>query len=240
MYDPLETSVSRTEMMTLLNKCRERKVRVAMIGGWATFFHVNRNYNRAFGKDYMGSRDIDIFVDVACEKGFSEIIRELGFEPNGLPFRYEKIFDREKNVFIKNSQIREIFNIIYIFLDVFSNAETRIIGSWSDLEPLKNIRIEIVDGVEVVDIATLVQMKCVAIFARDKADKENKDACDLFALLSYSGKKVQPTLHLRKAIEKIMGRDDLLYMIAEHVFLDPAKQGLVSSQLKKFLDANYG
>lgn len=226
-------------MITLLNRCRERKVRVAIIGGWATFFHVNRNYNRAFGKDYMGSRDIDIFVDAAHEKAFSEIIRDLGFEASGLRFRYEKIYDRESNAFIKNSQIRELFNIIYIFLDVFSNAETKIIGSWFDLEPLKKIEVEVIDNVEVADITTLVQMKCIAIFARDKADKENKDACDLFSLLFYSGKKIQPTTYLKMAVEKIMGRDDLLYMIAEHVFLDPAKQGLVSAQLKKFLNSNY-
>jgi hypothetical protein len=239
MYDPLETSISKSELLGLLEKCREMKSRVAIIGGWATFFHVNKNYNRAFGKDYMGSRDIDIFVDASTEKEFSDIIKELGFEANGLPFRYEKIYDRVNNKFIKNSEIKELYNIIYIFLDVFSNAETKTIRSWHTLEPLKALKVEIVDGIEVADIATLVQLKCISIFARDKADKENKDACDLFALLFYGGKKVPPTLYLKRAVEKIIGRDDLLYMIAEHVFLDPAKQSIVLAQLKKFLSSNY-
>ncbi len=105
-------------------------------------------------------------------------------------------------------------------------------GSWWDIEPLKRISFVKIEDFFVADIDTLVALKCTAIFARDKADKENKDACDLYALMTYSDRTIIPTLLLKKAIEKILNRPDLLYRIAEHVILDPGKQSIVEVTLK--------
>ncbi|MEA3513956.1 MAG: hypothetical protein U9R34_00605 [Nanoarchaeota archaeon] len=234
MYDPIETDLSLEMLNQIMEQCKKRNIPICVIGGWASYFHVNANYRRAFGQDYMGSRDIDIFFDSKSEKEFVAIVKQFGFEKDGLAFRYEKIFNRETKEYISQEKAKSepVFNLIYIFLDLFSNKETHILGSWWDLEPLKSISFVQINNISTADINTLINLKCVAIFARDKADKENKDACDLYALLIYSEKEIKSTELLKQAIKKILSRNDLLYAISEHVLLDPGKQNIVEVTLK--------
>lgn len=233
MYDPIETDLSRKELAAIFKE--STGITICLIGGWASYFYVNEKYKRAFGKDYMGSRDIDIFFDPKKEKEFFNIvINKRGFAKNGFHFRYEKIYDRESKTFVPPEQAKrkQLYDLIYIFLDLFSNEDTKLLGSWWDLEPLKKISSVKIEDFFVADIDTLISLKCTAIFARDKADKENKDACDLYALITYSGRTIIPTRLLQKAIEKILSRPDLLYAVAEHVLLDPSKQSIVEVTLR--------
>lgn len=236
MYDPLETDISREELTAIFKE--SIGIPICLIGDWAFYFYVNEKYKRAFGKEYMGSRDIDIFFDPKKEKEFLKVVNKRGFTKNGLHFRYEKIYDRESKSFVTPEQAKrkQLYDLIYIFLDLFSNKETRLLGSWWDIGPLKNISSVKIEDFFVADIDTLIALKCTAIFARDKADKENKDACDLYALVNYSGKTITPTRLLQKAIEKILNRPDLLYAVAEHVILDPSKQGIVEVTLRDKLE----
>lgn len=236
MYDPLETDLSRKELTAIFKE--SAGIPICLIGGWASYFYVNGKYRRAFGKDYMGSRDIDIFFDPKKEKEFLKVVNERGFTKNGFHFRYEKIYDRESKVFVTQDQAKrkQLYDLIYIFLDLFSNEETKLLGSWWDIEPLKKISFIKIEDFFVADIDTLIALKCTAIFARDKTDKENKDACDLYALITYSGRTMMPTRLLQKAIEKILNRHDLLYAIAEHVILDPSKQSIVEVTLRDKLE----
>ncbi len=232
MYDPLETDLSREELTAIFKE--SAGIPICLIGGWASYFYVNETYKRAFGKDYMGSRDIDIFFDPKKEKEFSKAVHKRGFTKNGLRFRYEKIYDRESKTFVtpEEAKRKPLYDLIYIFLDLFSNEKTELLESWWDLEPLKRTSYFQIHEFFVADIDTLIASKCTAIFARDKADKENKDACDLYALVVYSDKHIKPTILLQKAIEKILHRSDLLYTIAEHVLLDPSRQSIVEVTLR--------
>jgi len=232
MYDPLETDLSRKELTALFKE--SAGIPICLIGGWASYIYINEKYKRAFGKEYMGSRDIDIFFDPKKEKEFSDVVKRRGFTKNGFHFRYEKMYDRESKAFVTPEQAKrkQLYNLIYIFLDLFSNEETKLLGSWWDLEPLKKISFVKIDDFFVADIDTLVALKCTAIFARDKTDKENKDACDVYALIAYSDRRMIPTRLLQKAIEKILSRPDLLHAIAEHVLLDPSRKSIVEVTLR--------
>ncbi len=236
MYDPLETDLSRKELAAIFQDAIG--IPICLIGGWASYFYVNEQYKRAFGKDYMGSRDIDIFFDPKKEKEFFKVINKRGFTKNGLRFRYEKIYNRESKTFItpEEAKRKPLYDLIYIFLDLFSNEKTYLLDSWWDLEPFKKTAYFRVDDFFVADIDTLIASKCTALFARDKADKENKDACDLYSLMVYSDKHIIPTTLLQKAIEKILNRPDLLYTIAEHVLLNPSKQSIVEITLRDKLE----
>lgn len=232
MYDPLETDLSRKELTAIFKEATG--IPICLIGGWASYFYVNETYKRAFGKDYMGSRDIDIFFDPKQEKEFFKVVTKRGFTKNGLRFRYEKIYDRENKTFVtpEEAKRKPLYDLIYIFLDLFSNEKTDLLESWWDLEPFKRTSYFQIHEFFVADIDTLIASKCTAIFARDKADKENKDACDLYALIAYSDKHIKPTLLLQKTMEKILHRSDLLYTIAEHVLLDPSRQSIVEVTLR--------
>jgi hypothetical protein len=235
MNDSFETNLSRKELTEIFKE--SVGIPICLIGGWASYFYVNETYKRAFGKDYMGSRDIDIFFDPKKEKEFSNVVHKRGFTKNGLRFRYEKIYDRTSKTFVtpEEAKRKPLYDLIYIFLDLFSNKKTNLLESWWDLEPFKKTSYFQIHEFFVADIDTLIASKCTAMFARDKADKENKDACDLYALLVYSNKKIIPTTLLQKTIEKILHRSDLLYTIAEHVLLDPSRQSIVEVTLRDTL-----
>ncbi len=234
MYDSTEVDISSKLLRELFDKCRKRDIRIALIGGWAAHFYVNKIYRNAFGKEYMGSRDIDIYFDPSKEKEMKELIEEMGFIKDGYPFRWEKIYNRETKRFltIEETKKEAIYNMIYIFLDIFCEKETNHLKSWS-LDALKGLKYNNVEGFELADIDTLINLKCVALFSRDKSDKENKDACDLYALLVYSGMTIKPNDMLKQAIEKMLSRPDLVYVIAQHVLLDAARQNIVIYALTK-------
>ena len=235
MYDPIEVDISKSLLRDLTKQCKNRNIPIALIGGWASYFYVNQTYRRAFGRDYMGSRDIDICFKHDKEKEFLELIKEMGFMKNGYKFRWEKIYNRETKQFLTQEEAKkeEIFNLIYIFLDLFCDQETKHLECWA-LEPLKDIKIIIIEDFSLSDIDTLITLKCHAIFARDKADKENKDACDLYALINYSSQPIPLNKLLGEAIDKILRRPDLIYSIAQHVLLDVGKQNIVEHTLRSF------
>src|SRR3989338_2064496 len=171
MYDPVETDVSLKELKLIVADCKDKNIPTCIIGGWGTYFYVNENFVRAFGKSYLESRDIDIFFNSDKEKEFSEIVFSHNFEKNGMPFRYEKVYHRELKRFmtIEEATKEYSFNLIKIFLDLFSDRDTKILGSWI-LEPLKKVTFEFIDGYPVADINTLAELKAIALFERDKAD----------------------------------------------------------------------
>jgi len=147
MYDPIETDLSFNVLKDISSECKKRNIPIAVIGGWATYFYVYQTYTGAFGKPYMGSRDIDICFDYSKEKEFLQLIKDMGFAPNGMYFRWEKIYNRETKKFItpEEAKSEHIFNLIHIFLDIFCDRETKTLKSWS-IEPLKHRKDYSIDG----------------------------------------------------------------------------------------------
>lgn len=235
MYDTIETDISYEYLAKLAEKAIN--IRWAVCGGWGVFFHVNEEYKRAFGKDYLSSRDIDVFIDSKEETYFLKIIEEMGFKESAYHFRYELIYDREEKKIIsdEHSKKKHIFNLVYIFLDVFSNRKTKKLGSWV-IPDLKEAKIEKINNYLVLDTNSLLALKINSLFGREKLDKELKDACDVYALLFYSGKRVRSNLLVKKAAEKIISRKDLQDYIAEQVLGDVFKASLVNRRMNEFLN----
>ena len=78
-------------------------------------------------------------------------------------------------------------------------------------------------------------LKGIALFARDKADKEHKDACDLYSLLQYSGRRINSSVCIKKAVEKLINRSELINGIAHHVLTDIGKRSIVEVTLRNNL-----
>ncbi len=234
MYDPIETDVSYEYLLKIKEKAKG--LRFAIIGGWGVFWQVKEEYTRAFAMEYLKSRDIDVFIDAKDEKGFFEVIKELGFKPSSYNFRYELIYYREEKRIISPEEAKKknVFDLIYIFVDVFSNRKTKKLGSWV-FSDLRNAEIQDVSSFPILDVNSLLKLKTISFFEREKLDKELKDACDIFALLFYSGKKIKLSLIVKKAAEKIISRPDLQSYIAEQVLRDNLKSSLVVGMLRKFV-----
>jgi len=231
VYDPLEVDLS----FKLIKKLKQTLTQKwGLMGGWAVFFHVSKEYHLAFGKEYLKSRDIDICI--FSKDSFLDKISEIGFRKSAYSFRYEMIYDREKSKFIseREAKNKHIFNLIYIFLDVFSPKKIEGVNSWV-IKDLSQAKIENIDNFPVIDVNSLLKSKVLSFFEREKIDKEMKDACDIFALLFYSKRKIKKTREIREAVNKILTREDLTRFIAENVLGDSIKEPLVIAKLKNYL-----
>src|SRR3989344_7318636 len=57
MYLEFETKTSYNYLKHVISALEEP---ICILGGWAVFLHVNKNFQKAQGRPYLGSRDIDI------------------------------------------------------------------------------------------------------------------------------------------------------------------------------------
>lgn len=77
-----------------------------MLGGWAVHFHVNDGFQQEHGREYIGSRDIDLGIHVGPEWSEPEIrvisvaqtleaVEDLGY--NRSRFGFVQAFHRDDN-----------------------------------------------------------------------------------------------------------------------------------------------
>lgn len=57
LYQPTEIETSEKQLQTIFKKL---KGQTCLLGGWAVYHLVNKNFEKATGRKYVGSRDIDI------------------------------------------------------------------------------------------------------------------------------------------------------------------------------------
>ena len=57
MYQPTETQTSQQQLQAIF---KQLKGDACLLGGWAVHYLVNENYQKATGRTYIGSRDIDL------------------------------------------------------------------------------------------------------------------------------------------------------------------------------------
>ena len=57
MYLEFETRTSYKYLKQVISVLEEP---ICILGGWAVFLHVNKNFQKAQGRPYLGSRDIDL------------------------------------------------------------------------------------------------------------------------------------------------------------------------------------
>ena len=91
------------------------RVHVGLMGGWAVHYLLKRE-----GKEHMGSRDIDIFIDPHAikEKTLFGHLKKLGFQPHST-FRWSKLFhsETEKELTGQESKKYPSHNISPVFFD---------------------------------------------------------------------------------------------------------------------------
>ena len=232
MYDVAETDASRRYIDILV---REFGDDIAIVGGWAVFFLVDERYRPATGFEYLRSRDIDLIIspNPAFVKRFGAGIRKLGFVEGGLPFRYQLILERDKGSILteKEAAKRETFDLVYIFLDVFSPRKVSL-ATWVIPELDMALRAQkTIDGIPVAPAPEVLKMKLRSFGERENPEKREKDACDIYALLHYSGidrGKVPADPVLQKIANE--HADD----IAEALFRDRNYGGIVRRNLSTY------
>lgn len=238
MYDPIETDMSKKFLLEIIDRIQNWNF--GLVGGWAVYLYVNENFTRATGKEYLKSRDIDLFVkceDAFLEK-FKKIIFSMGFIPSGYDFRYQLIIDRStlKPISENESKRKPVFELIYVFLDVFGDRKNKILHLWENGIVKKFVSEKALNPREINGKAInlpkqehLLAMKCESFLQRDNKEKRMKDACDIYALLFYSD--IEKIPEFVKNIKEKMLSEDVLEFVAQELFGDRYKSGLIKRNL---------
>jgi len=206
-YNPDEIEISQRQLEKVFRRIKRK---VCLIGGWATYHIVNRNFENANGRKYIGSRDIDIGFRI--DKVWSEeqlkksefstaisIIEDMGFRP--LSFRLVKDFDSDtgRELAPEESAKLPLHQVFQLYVDpVVDHIHPKMrqaLGFVPIDEPLLSLifinrlcTVSKLFGTSVLlpKPQVLLGMKLNSVINRDKEHKRIKDIADIYALLWFS------------------------------------------------------
>ncbi|MEK6950987.1 MAG: hypothetical protein AABX13_04665 [Nanoarchaeota archaeon] len=210
MYLEFETRTSYKYLKQVVSVLEEP---ICILGGWAVFLHVNKNFQKAQGRPYLGSRDIDLGFHLDKNATIeqmdrSPLAKSLGILQNQLKFksvsfRLLKEVHTETEEEIEEGKIIPAHFIFPMYVDVLVD---NIPKQFKDVfhfqpadEPLLRFVFEDAKNREELKEFNrklwlpkpelLLATKLNALKHRDNEHKKIKDLCDMFALLWYSEEK---------------------------------------------------
>ncbi|MFH1225653.1 MAG: hypothetical protein V1676_07705 [Candidatus Diapherotrites archaeon] len=205
MYDSRETARSYEYLGKVVSVLQEP---VCLIGGWAVFLTVNRNYKAGTGRDYLGSRDIDLGFHLEERGDFSKSafsvsmkkLTEEGFREVGGRMAKELDFDTGRELQKEEAQRKPSFEIHKMYVDLLADRVPKPhIGKGGKLlldEPLlqyafadKANREELEEFGRKLWLPKpwlLLAMKTKSLPGRQKEDKRRKDIADMAAIILFA------------------------------------------------------
>ncbi len=213
MYEPHEIEISYKYLKTVVGRLEEP---ICLIGGWAVYHNVNKNFEKATGRNYIGSRDIDLGFHF--EKDWSEkylrestfakslriIEKELGFVPVG--FRYLKEFHIETENELSRDEVKTtpLHFVFPLYIDPVVDIIHPKFYEVFKFNPVDEPLLEMVfmDKANRITEKTfgknfwlpkphiLLATKLNSVISRDKEHKRLKDIADIFALLWFSDAEI--------------------------------------------------
>ncbi len=206
MYKEFETRTSYKYLKEIIGNLKEP---ICMLGGWAVFFHVNKKFQEAQGRPYLGSRDIDLGFHIKENSSDEELKgstlnqtiitlkNSLGFKQ--LSLRLFKEINTETEEEIKGGELVPAHFIFPMYVDLIVDSipdNFKKIFNFNPIdEPLLKHVFENSNSTKAKEFGKnlllptpelLLAMKISSLPNRDKEHKKVKDICDMFALLWYS------------------------------------------------------
>ncbi len=180
---------------------------VVVLGGWAVRFLVDEGYRELTGRDYLGSRDIDLGFTLeeqslertAFARAYRVIVHDLGFRP--VSFRLLKEINAETGEPLDEETARNLptYQIVQIYVDMvvdrIPDEFSKHFGYVPIDEPLlihvfqnEEKRVKIEKFGRTIWIPTgdvLLAMKVRSCPHRDNTHKKVKDVCDIAAVSMF-------------------------------------------------------
>ncbi|MFB6236555.1 MAG: nucleotidyl transferase AbiEii/AbiGii toxin family protein [Halopenitus sp.] len=211
-YVPQITELSEQELQSVFESVEPP---VCLLGGWAVHLHVNPGFRSEHGREYIGSRDIDIGVHVNDNWTNEELpgrpvgesitaIEALGYTKSR--FGFVQNFHRDTQERIDEDEASEygMHEVFQVYVDVIPDtteldAFREVFGFKPPAEPLlapvfeENMGERLSEYLSwspsaeklIVPPELLAAMKIRSLPDRDKSHKRVKDVADLHALLWY-------------------------------------------------------
>lgn len=214
MYKEFETETSYRYLKKVVAALEEP---ICILGGWAVFFHINKSFQQAQGRSYLGSRDIDIGFHLSSDatpeelkqsalaRSINTLQEKLKFTPQG--FRFFKDLHTETGKEARQGEHIPAHLRFPMYIDVIVDtippAFKKVFGFDPIDEPLllrafshetnRTMLKEFNKKLLLPTPALLLGTKTNSLAGRDKQHKRIKDLCDIFALLWYTEATPQET-----------------------------------------------
>jgi len=191
-----------------------------VLGGWAVYKIVNESFRRNNGRDYLGSRDIDLGFHIDANASTEDLkksdlaaavnaLKSDGFEAVG--FRLVKHFDIDSRKELTPEEAKQ----------KPSGGQTTQIFGKTVILPLPHL---------------LLATKFRSMLNRDKEHKMIKDLADIYALAWHSPTRLDT---LKRQIEPIVNKEArrkvLMDVTPEHVDLVSRATGVDTSEIQRVL-----
>lgn len=222
-YQDYETQISQEHLTSVFSQMTEP---VCLMGGWAAYLTVNRKFNEANGRNYLGSRDIDLGFHIDPKWSTEELQRSAlaqsakiltgrGFA--GFGSRFVKHYDIEtkKEITIEESKKKRPYEMFQLYVDTMGdNAHAgaqKILGfPLLDESLLSHVFVnqkftfltEFGGKFKLPTPEILIAMKLKSAPGRPKDDKRIKDISDIYALSWYSDVELP---ELKQKVQRILG-----------------------------------
>jgi len=213
LYNEFETKTSYKYLKQIVSILDEP---ICILGGWAVYLTVNDNFKETEGRNYLGSRDIDLGFHI--DKNLIQeqlnnttmskslrLIEKEGFKPQGFRYYKEINYETGEEITLEDIKTTPTHNIFTIFIDPivdyihpsfqkilkFNPADESLL---SPVFQNKKYRIELQQFNKLLWLpspAILLATKLKSVSNRTRDEKLIKDICDIYALSWYSGKNLQ-------------------------------------------------
>jgi len=213
MYPKKETAHSYSYLEKVVSVLQEP---VCLIGGWAVYFTVNQTYKANVGKDYIGSRDIDLGFHIDEEQdfgnsAFAKTIKKLeeeGFKEVGGRLVKNLDYDTGKEMESEEAKAKPMSDLHQIYVDLLIDQKPKS-KTWENMELVFDEELlsyvfddekhrEELDQFHkklwVPQPWLLLAMKVKALPRRQKDHKRQKDIADIAAILLF---RSQPDYGIR-------------------------------------------
>lgn len=249
MYREFETKTSYRYLKEVIKHLDEP---LCMLGGWAVFFHVNKKFENAKGRPYLGSRDIDLGFRMkgnlqhsGLSRTISVLTEKLKFKP--LSFRLMKEVHTETEEEITEGYLIPAHFIFPMYIDLIVDSIPadfkKVFGFHPIDEPLLKIVFDKKEFVSIKEFGKslilpkqelLLAMKICSIPDRDKEHKKIKDICDMFALAWYSNINLKE-INLRRYLSETQLKKCLRSITDKEYAEASAQIGHAKEELKRVI-----
>jgi len=211
LYENYETDISKDNLVTVFSKVTAP---LCLLGGWAVYLTVNVNYKNDKGRDYHGSKDIDLGFhfeknetkESLINSAFNQSIKALeGIGFYSVSFRLIQHYHRETKQALTPEQARKVpqYDLFDLYVDpMVDNIPDKIhdvLGVTPADEKLLGLVFEKGQFIEIEEFGVKIRLpkpevllatKLISLPRRTKDHKKWKDIADIYALMWYSGTKL--------------------------------------------------
>jgi len=209
LYSAIETDTSYKYLQQIIKILNEP---ICILGGWAVYLTVNSNFKKSEGRNYLGSKDIDLgfHIDLSLNKSqlknttmakSLEKIEKDGFKPQSFRYYKEIHYETGKELTPEEIKTTPSHNIFPMYIDPmvdnihpdfkeifgFNPADESLLIPVFQNKNYRNKLHEFNKNLWLPTSDILLATKIKSLPTRPKGNKLIKDICDIYALSWYSG-----------------------------------------------------